>query len=93
MSTELRKLRDEIAEIVERDGYVIPTTLTRRWLATLDAYLAVPRCPGCGSTSKPRLGFQWSAAQHFAECRSCAHSGPDRDTEAEALAAFYEAAE
>jgi hypothetical protein len=102
MSTEpLRKMRDEIEEIIDlcHDASIFELS---PWKQTLDAYLAVPRCPGCGTTLEPDT---WHTSppeegdiikvfrDHYGYNVECLHPHCDHgfiaDTEAEALAAFY----
>jgi Zn ribbon nucleic-acid-binding protein len=91
MSTEpLRKMRDEMASLLDARGFGV-TNYLLDWHARLTTYLAVPRCPSCGTTANPSSCYWHGNAQYWVECRACEYRGPYKDTNAEALAAFYRA--
>lgn len=93
MSTDaLRTMREEMAyrvEIWNRPNM----EMVDRWLATLDAYLAVKRCPECGALESPCTGTNWRGGDPYVyamcgslHCERCTE-GADEDA---AVAAFYE---
>lgn len=89
MSTNdpLRTMRDEMA-----DYYIVRRDVIEKWLATLDAHLALPRCPECGTAEPAHVlrNYHFTGYLYYAECGSmhCDYSR-GAETEAEALAKFY----
>lgn len=94
MNTDpLRTMRDEMAYRVEIWNRPNMETVDC-WLATLDAYLAVPRCPECGTLDAPNV--RWNGREFTALCtnmRCQRYAENNTQTEADALAAFYEVKE
>ncbi len=101
MNTDaLRTMREEIEymlRVMDEDGALemcADISFPRRWLATLDAYLAVPRCPECGTLDAPNV--RWNGREFTALCtnmRCQRYAENNAQTEADALAAFYEVKE
>lgn len=99
MNTDpLRTMRDEMANEYKRLWKFAPNQncaefkRLARWLATLDAYLAVPRCPECWTLDVPNV--RWNGREFTALCtnmRCQRYAENNAQTEADALAAFYEA--
>lgn len=93
MNTDaLRTMREEMESIVslcERGTLA----QIKRWGIIIDAYLATPRCPHCGTSVKPDLLLHANIHgddAYTVECVACQHEGPKVDNEQDALKAFCE---